>query len=327
MRRRDRLHERRVQPGDGLVTSGQAAQHRREPRERAVADRRLRALAQEGLQHPGRGGLLAGVGKPLGLEELLLDGERRHGEACAARQVLHALPGRLTPHRGGRLDPAAPEVGERLCGLALRGARLREADQDPARLGMRRGAREEAPGLALGVRPLAQPEGGVEERELRRGNEERVRKALEERPQAHDRRRVVALAQDRLGGEVRRVILEEEAGAELVERGARPRVLPARQRGVRLAIALERARRHDHGRPGRSRERDEEAGEDDHDERGPAARHGRQCIRRTPRGVPITAGCRGSPARCGRSGGPPSRSPRGRPPRSPGPGGPGARRG
>ena len=72
-----------------------------------------------------------------------------------------------SPHGGRRrLDPAPPEVGDGLGHLPLGRPRLGQPDQDPPRLRVGRRAGQEAPGLALGVRPEAQAEGGVERREL-----------------------------------------------------------------------------------------------------------------------------------------------------------------
>ncbi len=99
------------------------------------------------------------------------------GSPAPPRQVVQALARRLAPGGSRRLDPAAPEVGDGLGHLALGRPRLGQPDQDPARLRMGRRARQEPPGLALGVGPQAQPERGVVGGELRLRQQEGVGEA------------------------------------------------------------------------------------------------------------------------------------------------------
>ena len=119
---------------------------------------------------PDRGALLARVRQALRLEELLLDGERRHGQPGPTRQIVHALARGLAPRGGGRLDPAAPEVGDGLGDLAPgpRAPRPGGPESGPPPDGPARGPGTAGP-RTLGVGPPAQPEHRVVSRELRLG--------------------------------------------------------------------------------------------------------------------------------------------------------------
>jgi hypothetical protein len=165
---------------------------------------------------------------------------------------------------------------------------------------MRRHPGQEPPGLALGVGPEPQTERRVVSRELCLWQQEGIGVALHERPEARQRLRLVALPEQGFRREVGRVVGQEEVGGQRVEQRARPRVFPARQRDVGIAVVLEGTRRRHHGGPGQGDDDGEkEPGHEHRGERGPAALHPGPVYQGGRRIVPISEGRRGSPARCG----------------------------
>ena len=257
-RRRGRLGEGGLQERDGLGAARAPAKDGGEPDEDPVAGRRLGRRAEQDLERADRRRGLSTVGEPLGLDERLVRGEGRDGQAVDPREVLHGLPRRLAPARGGRLDPPAPEIQERLRHLALRRPGLGEPNEHAPRFRVIRRPGEEAPRLALGVRPPAEAEGAVGGRQDRGRGEDRVGEAIGQGPEALEGQGIGPRAHQALGRVVGRVVGEDEPLGQSLEEGLRPLELAGRQAQVSLAIDRQRARRrhprgHGSGRRGEAR--------------------------------------------------------------------------